>query len=104
MQYHLSVLSTYASCFIHCVSNDNKSQPLMASGGVDNCFLVCSNCDDDYEVDGDRQPMSLRCGHTFCLGSVFIGPFLLFARYCFVKIESVYNVTSIIAIISVQCV
>ena len=31
--------------------------------------LVCPCCESEYKPQGAKQPMSLRCGHTFCSGS-----------------------------------
>lgn len=52
------------------ISSENKLQHIMASEGGDN-FLVCPVCEDEFEVEGDKQPMSLHCGHTFCSGRHF---------------------------------
>ncbi|XP_064392255.1 tripartite motif-containing protein 12A-like isoform X3 [Halichondria panicea] len=31
-----------------------------------NSVLTCPGCDCDYDTQGGKKPMSLRCGHTFC--------------------------------------
>ena len=30
--------------------------------------LACPVCCDDYQTVGQKRPMSLKCGHTFCQG------------------------------------
>ena len=45
--------------------SDNRI-PAVTVGGF-NSFLVCPKCDKDFEVEGEVMPMSLSCGHTFCL-------------------------------------
>ena len=37
------------------------------TGGVDT-FLSCTACGENFDAKGERQPMSLKCGHTFCSG------------------------------------
>ncbi len=34
-----------------------------------NSVLTCPGCDCDYDTQGGKKPMSLRCGHTFCSGT-----------------------------------
>ncbi len=55
-----------------CYSSETSIQPAtMGVGGVDP-FLVCPGCGENFEAKGDRQPMSLRCGHTFCSGIIIV--------------------------------
>ena len=42
----------------------NDMQSLASSISV----LSCPACGEEYQSEGKQQPMSLRCGHTFCLG------------------------------------
>ena len=65
---------SYAVCsldmYSYDYSGDDKDKiPAVTSGALDT-FLVCPNCEKEFEVDGDKTPMSLRCGHTFCLGKI----------------------------------
>ena len=39
--------------------------------------LSCPACGEEYQSEGKQQPMSLRCGHTFCLGEEQIGMTLI---------------------------
>ena len=38
------------------------------SGAVDS-ILLCPKCSKEYQIKGEQLPMSLMCGHTFCLGN-----------------------------------
>jgi len=84
--------SSYCSLMCDCSGDDKDKIPAVTSGALDT-FLVCPNCEKEFEMDGDKMPMSLRCGHTFCLGKIYIyvvGRFLSEKAAC--KIGSIYHI------------
>ena len=58
-------------CSVHGICSETETcvQPVMEMGGVGN-FLSCPECKECFETKGEKGPLSLRCGHTFCSGII----------------------------------